>query len=252
MFWRDLGFLLLLSLGVAIAGVFSSMWVWNNQNIHDELQDVLFDLLPDLSHIEYPIPNYIIIGQYGIAVLSLPFGTLFKRIAQFLFLINILTLIRAITVSLTLLPNIHVYDYCKERPDTFWETLRLMMQHGTCADYMFSGHTSASFLMYMFVQRHTYHFALGVVQLACVFAIALFLVLQRWHYTIDIVIAILLVWLVFFFYKQYEVSRRWRDHWFYFKSFEWNRLKLICKPPERSSRKLDEQSDSEFRVKRIL
>ena len=61
-------------------------WVWNNQNVHDELQDVLFDLLPDLSHIEYPIPNYIIIGQYGIAVLSLPFPTLFKRIANSYFL----------------------------------------------------------------------------------------------------------------------------------------------------------------------
>ena len=251
MFWRDLGFLILLSIGVAIAGVFSSMWVWNNQNVHDELQDVLFDLLPDLSSIQYPIPNYIILGQYGIAVLSLPIETLFKRIAQFLFLINVLTLIRALTVSLTLLPNIHVYDYCKQRPDTFWETLKLMMEHGTCADYMFSGHTSASFLMYMFVQKHTYHFALGVVQLACVFAIALMLILQRWHYTIDIVIAILLVWLVFFFYKQEEVSKKWRDHWFYFKSFEWNRLKQMCKKPD-SNRNLKEQIDSEFRVKRIL
>ena len=105
--------------------------------------------------------------------------------------------------------------------------------------------------MYMFIQKHTYHFALGVVQLACDFAIALMLILQRWHYTIDIVIAILLVWLVFFFYKQEEVSRKWRDHWFYFKSFEWNRLKQMCKKPD-SNRNLKEQINSEFRVKRIL
>ena len=254
MFWRDFALLILLSIGVAIAGVFSTWWVWNNQNTTDELQDVLFELLPDLSDIKYPIPNYIIFAQYAVSFISFPPATLLKRIAQFVFLINVLTLTRAVTVTLTLLPNIHVYDYCNERPDSFLSTLSLMIEHGTCADYMFSGHTASSFLMYMFVHRHTYHIVFDILSLLCSIAIMIVLILQRWHYSIDIVFAVLLVWFVFNYYKRYEIYRYWGKSWFYFRSFEWEKVKKICHTDKyigRQSRIIEEEINGENRIKRF-
>ena len=43
----------------------------------------------------------------------------------------------------------------------------------------------------------------------------LFLLLLRWHYSVDIVVAIIISWFIFRLYKRYETQ----DKWFYFSEF---------------------------------
>ena len=193
----------------------ATWWNWNNQITDVQLHDVFFDLLPDLSHMEYPITNYILIGHMISTTLSLEYKHVIQYIAQFIFLQCVISCIRALSVTVTTLPNIHVYDYCTKEVDNFFQVLAYMIRYGTCGDYMFSGHTASAFLLYMFGHKHATN-CLWTLWSGILFdAQVLFLLLLRWHYTVDILIAMIITWFIFMFYKRYETL----DRWFYFKTF---------------------------------
>lgn len=258
---RQVTGLIVVSLVTAALGVLSTWFVWDHQSGGDPLPDVTFQLLDhlglDWSDTEFPIPNVIAATMYGLAILSIRPKYRLKIAAQFVFLECILTSIRAITVMVTLFPNIHLYPYCTERPGGFFEAMIWILTKGTCADYMFSGHTSTAFLCYMFVhkegQRRAEERRLGldskeeeiycnccydafcrgclrclnrvesgiktcyntgtccfgfnwieVTSLILHICLMLALLLQRWHYTVDIIVAIVITWLAFSYYKDHE------------------------------------------------
>ena len=213
--WKHVLFLLatvLLSLTLAIL---STWYIWIHQTDSPPLPDILLDILPDLSSIEFPIVNIIVLVQYVLGIISFPGNTRIQYAAQFIFLQCVLTSLRAVTTASTTLPNLHVYAYCKERPDNFFQVLYDMVTHGTCADYMFSGHTATSLLVWLFTYRHAtttwYKWVVGIL----VDTVIVFLLLQRWHYTMDILVATIITWLLFVFYKRYENTK----HWWYFHAF---------------------------------
>jgi hypothetical protein len=218
---------------IFLFGVIVSSWIiatlavwfaWHNQDKSGTyIYDVFFEILPDLSAVSSSIPNYIGFASMVIALISLE-NSHWGYLCQFLFLNSIILLLRSLTTTVTLLPNIHVYDYCKETPQTFFEVVEKQMEHGTCADYVFSGHTAVVFLMYMFTHRHKFNYAFEVVNGLLVVVMTVTLLLLRWHYTIDVVLAITIVFLVFKYYKDYENC----DYWFYFP--ELKKLNLQCKP----------------------
>ena len=135
-----------------------------------------------------------------------------------LFLNCTLLIIRGFTTSSTHMPNIRVYYYCKERPDNFFRVLTLMIAHGTCSDYMFSGHTVTSFLLFLFAYTHAstvYATISGLFLCGTIFSLWVF----RWHYTSDIIIALTVTWLTYVLYKEHEKDNK---TWFYFSSFTRN------------------------------
>lgn len=213
--WKHVLFLIAAIVFTFTLAVLSTWYTWVHQVVSPPLPDILLDILPDLSSIEFPIVNVIVLVQYGLGIISFPGNTRIQYTAQFLFLQCVLTSVRAITTASTTLPNLHVYTYCKERPESFFEVLYDMVTYGTCADYMFSGHTATSMLSWLFVHRHAtatwYKWVVGIL----VDSVIVFLLLQRWHYTMDILIAIIVTWLLFVFYKRYETTK----HWWYFHSF---------------------------------
>ncbi len=213
--WKHVLFLLATVLFSLTLAILSTWYIWIHQTDNPPLPDILLNILPDLSSIEFPIVNVIVLVQYVLGIVSFPGNTRIQYTAQFIFLQCVLTSLRAITTASTTLPNLHVYTYCKERPDNFFEVLYDMVTHGTCADYMFSGHTATSMLAWLFTYRHAtttwYKWAVGIL----VDTVIVFLLLQRWHYTMDILVAIIITWLIFVFYKRYETNRRW----WYFDSF---------------------------------
>ncbi len=197
--------LLLASILIALtAGILSTWYVWNNQLKNSSpLHDILFDILWDWSHITTPYVNIIVVVQYIIGIIAYPKEIRWKIVAQFIFLQCIITFVRSITVSVTLLPNIHIYPYCEVPISTFWEALGNMLTHGTCADYMFSGHTATSFLAWLFVNKYANTYA-SIFVGVCTDVVIVLLILQRWHYTVDIVIAIIIIWLLFVFYEWHQ------------------------------------------------
>jgi hypothetical protein len=221
---KDALYLILTCLFTSIVGVFSTWLVWHNQNTTDRLEDLFFMILPNWSEITYPIPNYISIAIYIAGFISFEFKDSFKFLAQFIFLQCVLTSLRAVTVSLTFLPNIYVYEYCKDRPSDFFSVLWYMMRYGTCADYLYSGHTASGFLMYMFVHRHGRNYFFEILTGLLLGFLLIFLLLMRWHYSVDIALAIIIVWLLFKYYKDHEneLKDTW---WIYFSSFTIPRTK---------------------------
>ena len=174
--------------------------------------------------------NYIVILQYILTISSFQITARWKLVAQFVFLQCIITTTRAITISLTILPDIVEYNYCKQRPDNFFQVLSYMIQYGTCGEYMFSGHTATSFLTYLFVAKHSKwkwnKWVVGILT----DTVIVFLLLQRWHYTVDCLVAVIIVWLLFTVYKWNEKKYK---YWFYFSELE------ALTVPLRTHRKLD-------------
>tara|TARA_B100000676_G_C18020099_1_gene812071 strand:- start:553 stop:1266 length:714 start_codon:yes stop_codon:yes gene_type:complete len=209
-------YLILVTLGGLFLGILGTWWNWDNQNTDAKLKDVFFEILPDLSYIEESIPNYILVVQYVLGFLSLEYKKMFQYAGQYIFLQSILTSVRALTTSLTIMPNIHVYPYCTKEVDNFFQVLYYMMMYGTCGDYIFSGHTASAFLTYMFVHRHKKAYWWEFISGLLLGLMVTFLLLMRWHYSVDIVIACLLTWFLFRFYKRYEDPEKW----FYFDAFQ--------------------------------
>jgi len=224
-FAQELGLLVLVGLVAGVTAVLATWYTWNNQIVNNPLPDVLFDILPDLSDITIPIPNYIYLAQFIVAILSFQNEKKLQLVVQYIFLQSVLTTIRAITVSVTILPNIHLYEYCKKEPGDFFEVFTNIIEHGTCGDYMWSGHTASSFILYMFVHRHKSNYFFELLVGLLFGGMILFLILQRWHYTVDIIIAVIVTWLTFQFYKQFENDT---SPW-YFSSFKWSNLCSKCR-----------------------
>jgi sphingomyelin synthase-related protein 1 len=241
-FGRELSNLLILCVITFIIGVLSTWYVWDRQPPHKPLPDVLLDILPDLSHIQFPIVNVVSILQYILAIISMPVKTRWQRVGQFLLMQFTINTFRAFTVSVTSLPNIHVYPYCEKRPDNFFQVLSYMIRYGTCSDYMFSGHTATSTLTWLltrkFATREWYKWTVGIL----VDVMVVFLLLQRWHYTVDIIIAIVLTWFLFTTYYRFETDK----YWWYFYSF-------ILKESPRESREIELEQPNEYgRLKRFF
>lgn len=242
---RDLIYLVLCCFGSTILSIFSTWYVWNNQVQSAKLHDMFFELLPDISNIETPIVNYVVGLQYVVTFIVMNKEYRWKLLAQWIFLQVVILSVRSVTVSVTLLPNIHVYPYCETKLFDFFDVLSKMITHGTCSDYMFSGHTSTSFLTYLFALKYTNRWC-SVANALLNITVMLLLILQRWHYTVDIIIAICVVWLLFQFYTWHESfykkatsekEKKKYDYWFYFNSFELSKFNALCSRNNKRSKR---------------
>lgn len=187
---------------------------WYTLNYADELShDILFDIFPDWSDIELPLPNFVTILQ-GACIL---FGVrpLLKTICQIAFLVSILDIIRALTIASTMLPMTDAdkhSDKCLKQPKTFVETFIIVTKDGTCGDYMFSGHMVTSIFFLLFTLQRSRFLIFALLSIISSFLMWLLLVAMRWHYTDDIIIAALVATLSFVVYDTYSYTQMW----FYF------------------------------------
>jgi len=200
----------------------ATWFAWHNQDLSGtKIHDVFFKILPDYSDVTTPIPNYIGIIATVVALIGLK-DKHWGYACQYVLFICALLLIRSFTTTLTLLPNIHIYEYCKETPTSFFEVVQKQIEHGSCGDYMFSGHTATVFLLYMMTHRHKWDYTFELISGLLVGVMIIALLLLRWHYSFDIVVAIVIVYFVFKYYKDYECE----DYWFYFPSMK--QLNIRC------------------------
>ena len=195
--------------------IISTNLAWHRQIKNGEpLKDLLFDILPDLSEIKAPISNYIGAGQIILLIASFRSKERWRRICQYIFLQSTTTIIRSVTVTFTTLPNIFTPDYCTEKTRNIFETFWSMLIHGTCGDYMYSGHTASAVLVFLFGYHYSKSSEFAIMNGVFSFLLISFLLLQRWHYSVDCIIAILIISLIF---EVYTVTEKYENHWFYFK-----------------------------------
>ena len=229
--------------------VLAVWYVWVSQT-EGKIADSGFALIPDLSDSEFVyMPNV------GLGILFLCFLWVSENygvLGQLAVLQCAFSIFRTFTVSATLLPNIKVYDFCKEKPDSLWQTIELTMVHGTCSDYMFSGHTVTAMLLYLFVNKYKKSYwtelVAGLVLGATLFSLLLF----RWHYTDDIIIAVVLVWFAFQFYFQY--AQDYSKYWFYFPELSQYSFPLARKKENNlsASNSNTEESTRNYRQLRVF
>jgi hypothetical protein len=144
--------------------------------------DLLHSMTPDLS--DYKAYNDIIVSATAISFLFIPKGMeLFKEFAAKFILIMV---IRALTTVSTILPK---HEKCDATPrfSRYWR--------GQCYDKVFSGHTSFVLLATLIYLRE------GILGWPAFLGINMAnitsIVLTRSHYTVDIVLAILITLLVY-------------------------------------------------------
>lgn len=203
----------LLYLGVTFAFslLFASLCVWNiwlNQTHHADIYDISHRMFADLHMEASPLPNYFMLATllFGIWVLWK-----WHLVARFIFLQSLFTMLRAITTASTILPNIVSTEYCKDMPETYWDLLGKILVYGTCSDYMFSGHTVTVFLTHIFIHKYKSYWWQQWFSGLLVILTILSLLILKWHYTVDCIVAIVIVWLSFTVYNQQE-----NDTWYYF------------------------------------
>jgi hypothetical protein len=158
------------------------MRFYEHQNSNGKVFDLLHSVTPDLS--DYKLYNDIIVSLTGLSFFLVPNGgTLFKEFGAKFILILV---IRALTTVSTILPK---HEKCESTPK--WSRLF----RGQCYDKVFSGHTSFVLLATLIYVRE------GILNwpmfLAINFANITGILLTRSHYTIDIVLAILITLLVY-------------------------------------------------------
>lgn len=223
------------------------------------LPDVSFELLPEYSW-GLDVAEYIISIQAFI-VFTLLFlhryrVILFRRLCS---IMGIIYFLRAVCMAVTQVPLIK-NDYCapKMTPEqrTYWSYylseifkrvfhmtlgfgLSINGRHVYCGDYIFSGHTVTLTFFYLYLRRYlmprvtsrsilwaSFH----AILLASSLLGALFILLARGHYTIDIVIAYIITTNVFLIYHAIIGNKRLRsadskDH--IFRYWWWNLTKYL-------------------------
>jgi hypothetical protein len=158
------------------------MAFYDNDANNGKVFDLFHSVTPDLS--DYKAYNDIIVSLTALSFLVVPDGvTLFKEFAAKFVLILVL---RALTTISTILPK---HEKCDATPR--WSRLL----RGQCYDKVFSGHTSFVLLATLIYLRE------GILGWPAFIAINLAnitgITLTRSHYTIDIVLAILITLLVY-------------------------------------------------------
>lgn len=153
---------------------------YKGEQANSKIFDTLWSITPDLH--EYSKFNDIFVVGLLISFLFVPTSIFKEFIGKFLLIL----LVRALTIVTTILPK---HEKCND--DLTW----LQMMKGQCYDKVFSGHTSFVLLATLIFLREGFislpvFFALNLAQITSI-------ILTRSHYTVDIVLAVVITWLVY-------------------------------------------------------
>lgn len=167
--------------------------------------------LPDLLHDAWYVtwswaPTVTIAVMSGITLLMVLLLTARPQlvIRRMAWILSVLFAMRALTIPITQFPN--PYLLCERADATLlarpflaaWHILTGQLM--TCADVMFSAHTSLLVTMAWAWLLYTHHWAARLFGVLCALFGALIIVVTRLHYTADVLVAILLTSLVHMVY----------------------------------------------------
>jgi hypothetical protein len=144
-----------------------------------KLYDVGFKYLPDLSHSTFwnSVSNLIPTAISLFLFFSNDIDPLAKALSYFI----TVHAIRMVFMSSTILPKVKT---CDDSKYTVWNIF-----NGHCYDKIFSGHIASTTILFLVL--HEYKHVTSVVASLCVAIIGMITVATRNHYTVDVLMGIL-------------------------------------------------------------
>ena len=160
--------------------------------------------LPDLYH--QALPDYRLYHEYTdfmpvIPLILFIYLDKFNHIYEYLLLISIIYILRAICFTVTVLPSPSKECECEweiEPKTKLRKFLNIIYQEG-CNDCIFSGHTSTMIMSTLFLLRYNINNTFVKVILIIYNILgALAIIVTRLHYTVDVFLATIINILLFF------------------------------------------------------
>lgn len=148
-----------------------------SKHTNNTLWDVSYQVLPNLCKYEFIIDILLVLS-------FIPLLVNFQYSGEFLKLILILFLIRAVLVVVTVMPG---HDECEKSNFSFLP--------GHCFDKIFSGHTACFFLLTLIYHKYK---IINIQQLVIANIIfSILIVATRSHYTVDVLLSYIITILLF-------------------------------------------------------
>jgi len=155
----------------------------------NQIQDLLHDLFPSTGY-EWVVANILLAGLLGLLLYTSPRPLL----RVFLEMSMILILFRSVTTAVTVIPQVEQCNF------------KLGLPTHTCHDMMFSGHTAMGTLAYLFIWKYKLVTSTTLTMTTiALFSLYYSLIASRSHYTVDVLIGILVAISIFYLYPKPEV-----------------------------------------------
>ncbi|KAL0478870.1 sphingomyelin synthase-related protein [Acrasis kona] len=169
--------------------------------------DLGFKILPYVHH--ETLPDYLTLGYLGISFLIILFtrkmSVAVDAARRLLIVLGVVFFIRAVSISVTWLPN--PFPLCKasELGNPLVEALLILAaQAKTCQDCFFSGHsvaiTLSCMLWYDYLNTKIW---IRLLAIPAAFIGALVILLCRFHYTVDVIFGFLITFLMWKYYHMF-------------------------------------------------
>jgi len=152
-----------------------------NNKINPKVYDIGHKYLPNLSENNFLLTTINIFVVIPPLIIFLLYGN--DIFYEFIYYFFIIYLIRMIMINLTILPK---YKMCEDK----FEIYNLF--NGHCYDKIFSGHFASIFLLILIVYKHNIITNIPILIIYGLFNF-ISILLTRSHYTIDIIVAIIVV-----------------------------------------------------------
>ncbi|KAJ2359023.1 hypothetical protein IWW50_000271 [Coemansia erecta] len=167
------------------------------------LQDQLLDHLPVLEHAwisDKLVGTSVIVCIAGCSLLARSWRSRMMLVRRIGWMVALLYFVRSVTISVTTVPP--STRACEIAPPrSTWEVIAatpdiLAGNVGQCTDKIFSGHTAILVISFLFWRRYATHWAfLAYSAVHTTVGIASVL-MARYHYTVDVVIALMLTYFI--------------------------------------------------------
>jgi len=159
--------------------------------IHPKIFDISYKYLPDLTDNKFLSIILNIIVFTSPFIIEFIFG--YKILDEYIYYFFIIYIIRSIFINVTILPKI---KKCNNNFNF------ISFLNGQCYDKIFSGHFASFFLLILILYKNKIYTNIPVLSLST-FIIALFILLTRSHYSVDILTALFVVITIYYNFPRY-------------------------------------------------
>ncbi|KAJ1797348.1 hypothetical protein LPJ59_003199 [Coemansia sp. RSA 2399] len=182
------------------------------------LEDVVLEHLPVLERAwisDKLVGTSVFVCIVGCCVMSAGWRERLMMVRRIGWMVAVLYLLRSITISVTTVPP-SIGSCTISTPQSTWHVILATPQIlagtiGQCTDKIFSGHTAILTISFLFLRRYATHWVVVAYSAVHMGLGILSVLLARYHYTVDVVIGLLMTLFVHhLYYSALEIAVRRR------------------------------------------
>ncbi|KAJ2559830.1 hypothetical protein EV175_000144 [Coemansia sp. RSA 1933] len=171
------------------------------------LEDVVLDHLPVLERAwisDKLVGSSVFVCILGCCAMSAGWRERLMMVRRIGWMVAVLYFLRSITISVTTVPP-SIGSCTISTPQSAWHVILATPQIlagtiGQCTDKIFSGHTAILTISFLFLRRYATHWAVVAYSAVHMTLGVLSVLLARYHYTVDVVVGLLMTLFVHHLY----------------------------------------------------